>query len=62
MSEFYEVHCLSCGNIEEDNQGNPEQFPFGQWVFSIFECSHCGAKPCDEAGLISVLVPSSDAT
>lgn len=55
MAEQYEVHCMSCGNIEGDKDG-PYQFPFGQWIYSIDECSSCGAKPCDDAGIISILV------
>ena len=55
MPEQYEVHCMSCGNIEGDHDG-PYQFPFGQWYLHINECSECGAKSCDEAGLTSILV------
>lgn len=56
MSDSYEVHCMSCGSIEMDEQGQPERFPFGQWYSHITECSECGATPCDEAGITSILV------
>ena len=47
---------MSCGSIEMDEQGQPERFPFGQWYSHITECSECGATPCDEAGITSILV------
>ena len=59
MSEYYEVHCASCGGIEVDKNGNPEQFDFDQWRFHIEKCQHCGAKEGD-AGLMSILIEKEE--
>tara|TARA_R100001230_G_C5628201_1_gene136382 strand:- start:461 stop:634 length:174 start_codon:yes stop_codon:yes gene_type:complete len=55
MSEYYQVLCADCGNWQEDDSGEPEQFGFDQWRFHIEKCQHCGAKEGD-FGLGSILI------
>ena len=55
MSEYYEVHCASCGSIQLDDSGEPEQFGFDQWRFHIEKCQYCGSKEGD-FGLGSILI------
>ena len=56
MSEYYQVLCASCGNWQEDDSGEPEQFGFDQWRFHIEKCQHCGAKEDGDYGLMSILI------
>jgi hypothetical protein len=59
MSEYYQVLCASCGNWQEDESGEPEQFGFDQWRFHIEKCQHCGAKEGD-CGLGSILIEKEE--
>tara|TARA_Y100000593_G_scaffold59333_1_gene110068 strand:- start:689 stop:871 length:183 start_codon:yes stop_codon:yes gene_type:complete len=56
MSEYYEVHCASCGGIQLDESGEPEQFGFDQWRFHIEKCQYCGSKENGDYGLMSILI------